>query len=122
MNTHANDENEIRFPVFCKIYGVSDPDFQGALAQTAADDHLQIVATDEAVFVYNIPIHRLLGRVSDELARKLKARFGKDLCLDAIVEKRTGGNGGLFGCNIRIFETSNMMKSARDNPLPPLPQ
>ena len=121
MSKYANEKNKIEFPVFCKIYGVSDPDFQGALAQTVAGDHLQIVATNSAVFVYNIPIHRVLGRLQEELARKLQARFGESFCLDAIVENRTGGNGVLFGCNIRIFETANMMKSARNNPLPPIP-
>ena len=117
MSIFTRKKQDSIFPIFCKLYGVSDPDYQGALAQTAESDHLQIVATERSVFVYSIPLNRVLGRLNDKVSETLKTTLGAEFCIDGIVENRTGGNGRLFGCNIRILGTRNMLKATRNIPL-----
>lgn len=108
---------KLSFPVFCKLHGVAQPYYQGAIAQSSAGDELQIVHRPTAerpycVCVYSIEIHRILGYLDERLSQKLVYLFGKDFCRDAEVANVTGGppEYSYFGCNIRIAETQNMMR------------
>lgn len=110
----------LRFPVACKLRGVSAQDLQGAIIQSQPLDELQIVHCPSAeypfgVAVYSIPLNRLLGYLDEGLSKKLVYVFGKGFCRDGEIIKRTGGTGGeYYGCNIRIFESMEMMKDCED--------
>ena len=107
--------NDLYFPIFCKVYNVREKDRQAALAQTRDGDHLQIVLTREGALVYSIPLNRVLGQLRYELFRALLEERKDAPCLDAIVDRRTGGeNGKYFGCNIRIYSTANMLRGTKD--------
>ena len=105
----------VRFPVRCKLHRVSAQEIQGALAQSQPLDELQIVhcPTPQAplrVIVYSIPLNRVLGYIKEELAEKLVYALGEEFCLDGEIANRTGGkNGEYYGCNIRIFDTMELM-------------
>lgn len=110
----------LHFPVPCKLRGVSATELQGALIQSEPLDELQIVHCPSVKFpfgvaVYSIPLNRLLGYIDELLAEKLVYAFGEGFCLDGEIAKRTGGNDGeYYGCNIRIFESMEMMKDCED--------
>ena len=106
--------DKLRFPIFCKLYKVSSKARQATLSQTRDGDHLQIVVTDAEVLVYSIPLNRILGGLREDLADKLRVFCKNKPCLDGIVDKRTGGNEGkLFGCNIRMYPTANMLRGTK---------
>ncbi len=112
---------DLSFPIFCKAHGVKNVNYQGALAQTRIGDRLQIVHVPlpnypQNVYVYSIPLNRLLGYLHKRLAEKLVYAFGKHFCLDAVVENRTGGTKTYptFGCNLRVFHTTQMLVDVKD--------
>ncbi len=114
-------KSRLTFPLSCKIHGVKSPDRQGALAQSRQGDRLQLVHRAEEnhpfnVYVYSVELNRILGYLDAVLAEKLVYVFGKGLCLDGKIEKRTGGapEYKYIGCNIKIFETTNMMNDCND--------
>ena len=79
-------------------------------------DELQLVhiALDEFpfnVYVYSIELNRILGYLEETLAKKLVLVFGQGFCLDGRISEITGGppEYEYFGCNIRVFDTMNMM-------------
>ena len=111
----------IIFPVFCKIHGVTSPDRQGALAQSGTGDELQLVHVPLEkypfnVYVYSVPLNRVLGYLDEILAEKLVYLFGKGFCRDGEIEAVTGGppQYTYFGCNIRIMESAVLMKDCED--------
>ena len=111
----------LSFPVFCKVHGVKSPDRQGALAQSRAQDRLQLVHSAEEnypfnVYVYSVELNRILGYLDAVLAEKLVYVFGKGLCLDGKIEKITGGKPryDYFGCNISILQTTSIMQNYDD--------
>ncbi len=107
--------NKLCFPIFCKLYNVSDKERQSALSQSREGDHLQVVLTDERALVYSIPLNRILGDLREDLYEKLRRTRKNEPCLDAIIDKRTGGaQGKYFGCNIRVYPTANMMRGLKD--------
>ena len=106
----------LEFPVCCKAHGVGKRERQGALAQSRSGDELQLVhiALDEFpfnVYVYSIELNRILGYLEETLAKKLVLVFGQGFCLDGRISEITGGppEYEYFGCNIRVFDTMNMM-------------
>ena len=107
---------ELYLPLYCKVHGVATPERQGALAQTRAGDRLQIVHVPlpdypNNIYVYSIPLNRVLGYLQGELAKKLVKAFGENLCLDGVVENTTGGKPGEFiGCNLCIFPSMRYME------------
>lgn len=110
----------LRFPIVCKLRGVSARELQGALIQSEPLDELQIVHCPSENFpfgvaVYSIPLNRLLGYIDEELSEKLVYAFGEGFCRDGEIAKRTGGtDGGYYGCTIRIFESMEMMEEYED--------
>ena len=112
---------KLSLPVYCKIHGVTKADRQGALAQTRPGDKLQVVHVPlenfpENAYVYSIPLNRVLGYLHTGLADKLLQVFGKNFCLDAVVENRTGGEktDEFLGCNICIFDATTYMEEEKD--------
>ena len=109
----------IYFPILCKAHGVTFSDRQGALAQSHAGDKLQLVHVAKEnhpfnVYVYSIPLNRILGYLEKGLSKKLVKLFKKGFCLDGAIEKITGETHSVFGCNLRIFDTQTMMSNVHD--------
>ncbi|MFQ7078910.1 MAG: hypothetical protein ACLRL0_07990 [Christensenellaceae bacterium] len=106
---------DLRVPVCCKAHGVSFADRQGALAQSRSGDELQLVQVPvenypHNVYIYSIELNRILGYLEKNLSDRLTSVFGKGFCLDGQISEITGGPPyPYFGCNIRIFETMEMM-------------
>ena len=102
---------ELSFPVFCKLRGVKNPDYQGAIIQSRVGDLLQLVHTPSPqaynrVYAYSITLHRILGYLHESLAERLIYVFGKDFCRDGVIENITGETNETRGCNIRILTTA----------------
>ena len=109
----------LTFPLLCKAHGVKNPDAQGAIAQSKAGDKLQLVHFPKEnypnnVYVYSIPLNRILGYLEERLSQKLVKLFQKDFCIDGTIEKITGENHTIRGCNLRIFDTRVMMSDVHD--------
>ena len=110
----------LNFPIYCKVHGSKTPDRQGAIAQCATGDRLQLVHVPQKkhpfnMFVYNVELNRVMGFIKHSFAKKLVKTFGKGTCLDAMIENITGGTPfEYFGCNIRVFETQSMMADTED--------
>ncbi|MBQ8295903.1 MAG: hypothetical protein IJX87_05670 [Clostridia bacterium] len=109
------------FPHSCKIHGVKNPDRQGALAQSGDGDELQIVHVPIEnypfnVYVYSIPLNRVLGRLENRLSEQLVYIFGKGFCRDGEIEDILGGapDYDYFGCRIRILLSRTMMNDCDD--------
>ena len=111
----------LEFPILSKVNGVGSGDRQGALAQSAQGDGLQIVHTPlkkypHNTYVYSISLNRVLGYLDKELSQKLQYVFGDGFCLDGELCERLGGppQYDYFGCNICIFDTKTLMKDVDD--------
>jgi len=110
----------LQFPLYCKIHGVKDSDRQGALAQSRKGDRLQFVHIPKErfpynIYVYSIPLNRVLGYLDEKLSAKLVYVFKKNFCRDAVITEVTGGKPHPYlGCNICLFETLDMMKDCED--------
>ena len=111
---------KLYFPLFCKVKGVKNPAYQGALAQSQNGDKLQLVHLPSEqypfdVFVYSVNLNRVLGYLEKELAEKLVKLFGENFCRDGVIYRVIGGgNYKYFGCQILIFETMDMMQNVQD--------
>ena len=110
---------EIAFPIACKVHGVKIATGQGAIAQSKTGDKLQLVHVPKEnfpynVYVYSIPLNRVLGYLDERLSQKLVKLFGKEFCIDVVIEKITGENHPVRGCNLRIFDTRKMMLDVHD--------
>lgn len=108
------------FPVEDEVFRCFSADFQGALAQSLANDRLQIVhvrlAPDRfAAFVYSISLNRLLGEIGKQLTQDLLKFFGKGFCLDGEIVKLYKDEQGKFRCVARIFATTEMMRPYLDD-------
>lgn len=107
---------ELSMPCAAHLFGVSNPDSQGALAQSRNGDALQIVHVPTErfphnVYAYSIELNRILGYLDRLLAKSLCEVFGKGFCLDARVDELYGGNDGEeFGAQIVIFKTTSLMR------------
>lgn len=106
----------ISLPLLTTVYGVSNPNSQGALAQSRVDDQLQIVHTPTErhkhnVYVYSIELNRILGYIEKELAKGLVAVFGNGFCLDAVIEEIVGGTNETdpFGAQIIVLQSTSFM-------------
>lgn len=109
----------LTFPVLCKAHGVKNADAQGAIVQSKVGDTLQLVHLPKEnypnnVYVYSIPLNRVLGYLEERLSKKLVKLFGKEFCIDGAVENITGENYAVRGCNLRIFDTRVMMSDVHD--------
>ena len=109
----------LTFPIFCKAHGVKNADAQGAIAQSKAGDTLQLVHLPKEnyphnVYVYSIVLNRILGYLDERLSQKLVKLFKKGFCIDGAIEKITGENHAVRGCNLRIFDTRVMMSDVHD--------
>lgn len=107
------------FPLFCKVHGVKNADAQGAIAQSQAGDKLQLVHLPKEnypynVYVYSIPLNRILGYLDERLSEKLVKLLGKGFCIDGAIENVTGAEYAVRGCNLRVFDTRVMMADVRD--------
>jgi len=115
-------KNGVSFPLYCKIHGVKRLNYQGALLQSREQDELQLVhiPTNDFpynVYVYSIPLNRILGYLHNGLSQKLVNIFGEGFCRDGVIENLTGGNKlgyKYVGCNIRILETMKNMQFVDD--------
>ena len=110
---------KLTFPIACKVHGVKIAANQGAIAQSKAGDTLQLVHIAKEnypnnVYVYSIPLNRILGYLDEGLSQKLVKLFGKEFCIDGVIEKITGENHAVRGCNLRIFDTRVMMANVHD--------
>ena len=110
----------LNFPIYCKIHGVRTCDRQGAIAQCATGDRLQLVHVPQPrypfnMFVYNVELNRVLGYHDHSFSKKLVKTLGKGVCIDGVIENVTGGTPfKYYGCNIRVYETSFMMSDTDD--------
>ncbi len=109
----------LTFPLVCKAHGVKTAVNQGAIAQSKSGDKLQLVHVPQEnyphnVYVYSIPLNRILGYLNEGLCKKLVKLFGKGFCTDGVIEKITGDNHTLRGCNLRIYDTREMMADVDD--------
>lgn len=112
----------VQFPLYCKIHGVKRAEHQGALLQSREKDELQLVHSPTRefpynVYVYSIPLNRILGYLHNELSEKLVKIFGENFCRDGVIENLTGGKTVGYkyvGCNIRILETMTSMQYVED--------
>lgn len=107
------------FPVLCKVHGVKNGDSQGAIAQSKSGDKLQLVHIPKEkypfnVYVYSIPLNRVLGYLENGLSKKLVKLFKKGFCIDGVIENITGKNQAVRGCNLRVFDTRVMMLDVED--------
>ncbi len=110
---------KLSFPIPCKVHGVKTATGQGAIAQSKSGDKLQLVHLPKEnypnnVYVYSIPLNRILGYLDEGLSQKLVKLFGKEFCSDGVIEKITGKNHTVRGCNLRIFDTRTMMSNVHD--------
>lgn len=110
---------EIAFPIACKVHGVKRAANQGAIVQSKSGDKLQLVHVPKErfpynVYVYSIPLNRVLGYLDERLSQKLVKLFRKGFCIDGAIEKITGENHAVRGCNLRIFDTCEMMSYVHD--------
>ena len=110
---------KLSFPIPCKAHGVKNADRQGAIAQSKSGDKLQLVHLPKEnypnnVYVYSIPLNRILGYLDEGLSQKLVKLFGKEFCIDGTIEKITGENHAIRGCNLRVFDTREMMSNVHD--------
>ena len=109
----------ISFPLYCKAHGVKSADYQGAIAQSHANDKLQITHSPvegypHNVYVYSIELNRVLGYLQERLAKKLVELFGNGFCRDALISEITGGGEYKYrGCNLVIFETMSFMQDTQ---------
>ena len=111
----------LSFPLRTKLHGVTSHDRQGALAQSAAADELQIVHSPlkrypHNAYVYSITLNRVLGYLDKELAQKLLAVFGEGYCLDGEIKAVTGGTHEhkYFGCILYIYDSKDMLSHVDD--------
>ena len=108
------------FPIACKIHSVTKSDRQGALAQSRTGDKLQLVHSAVEnypfnVYVYSIPLNRVLGYLDPVLAEKLVYLFRRGFCIDGVIEEVTGGAPyPYFGCNIRILQSADFLRAQTD--------
>ena len=115
-------EQKIAFPVYCKIHGVKRRDAQGALAQSREGDKLQLVHIPIKdypynVYVYSVPLNRVLGYLESKLSQKLVNVFGEGFCRDGEITTLTGGmrmGYQYMGCNICILKTMRYMQNCED--------
>ena len=112
---------ELQFPVYCKLRGVKQHNRQGALAQTCAEDGLQLVHVPlqdypHNVYAYSIPLNRVLGYLEEDLAKDLIAELGKGFCVDGRVRTLLGGppKYKYYGCAIRIYKTKTLMQNTEE--------
>lgn len=111
----------LTFPIVSKINGVTSADRQGALAQSAQGDDLQIVHTPlkkypHNTYIYSISLNRVLGYLDKELSKKLQYVFGDGFCLDGEIREMLGGSPeyDYFGCSIYVYDTKELMKNVDD--------
>ena len=112
---------KLQFPVYCKLRGVKQHNRQGALAQTCAEDGLQLVHVPlqnypHNVYAYSIPLNRVLGYLEEDLAKDLIAELGKGFCVDGQVRTLLGGppKYKYYGCAIRIYKTKTLMQNTEE--------
>ena len=112
---------KLSFPIYCRLRGVKKPVRQGALAQSSAEDGLQIVHVPlkdypHNVYVYSIPLNRILGYLDEETAKDLLAEFGEEFCVDGRIRTMLGGppKYKYYGCAIRIYNTKNLMAGVEE--------
>ena len=111
----------LSFPIYCRLRGVKKPVRQGALAQSSAEDGLQIVHVPlkdypHNVYVYSIPLNRILGYLDEKTAKDLLAEFGEEFCVDGRIRAMLGGppKYKYYGCAIRIYNTKNLMAGVEE--------
>ena len=111
----------LQFPVYCKLHGVKRANRQGALAQSHAEDGLQLVHVPlkdypNNVYAYSIPLNRVLGYLEEDLAKDLIAELGEGFCVDGRIRTLLGGppKYKYYGCAIRILNTKTLMQSTED--------
>ena len=112
---------KLSFPIYCRLRGVKKPVRQGALAQSSAEDGLQIVHVPlkdypHNVYVYSIPLNRILGYLDEETAKDLLAEFGEEFCVDGRIRAMLGGppKYKYYGCAIRIYNTKKLMAGVEE--------
>lgn len=107
----------LQFPIFTRAHGVKNPDYQGALAQSADGDELQVVHLPlpdypHNTYLYSIPLNRIIGYVEKEIAEKLVFAFGEGFCLDGEIYDLVGGYPYKYwGCRIFIYDDKTMMEN-----------
>lgn len=111
----------LQFPVYCKLHGVKKPNRQGALAQSHAEDGLQIVHVPlkdypNNVYAYSIPLNRVLGYLDEALAKDLILELGEGFCVDGRIRTLLGGppKYKYYGCAIRIHNTKSLMAGVEE--------
>lgn len=112
----------LSLPLEATVFGVSNPLSQGALAQSRAEDKLQIVHTPSEklphnVYVYSIELNRILGHLTADLSKALISVFGNGFCLDGEIAEIVGEGTVIspFGVQIVIRATTTYMQPYIEN-------
>ena len=107
----------ISLPCQTRVFGSSNLNAQGALAQSREGDLLQVVHTPTErhaynVYVYSIELNRVLGYLDKDLAKSLVSIFGNGFCLDAQIDEIIGSDAKTdpFVADIVIFKTTTFME------------
>lgn len=107
----------LTFPVLTKIHGVKTQDRQGALAQSASGDKLQLVHValpdyPYNVYVYSVTLNRILGYLDVTIAKNLFLVFGDGFCLDGTLDDILGGPPLKYrGARVRIYDDNVFMQN-----------
>ncbi len=105
------------FPVYTKLHGVKNADFQGALAQSRAQDKLQLVHVPlpeypHNTYAYSITLNRVLGYLDKDLSEKLVFVFGAGFCLDGELDEIVGGPPMQYwGARLLVFDDNVFMEN-----------
>lgn len=112
---------KLQFPIYCKLHGVKRANRQGALAQSHAEDGLQLVHVPlkdypHNVYAYSIPLNRVLGYLEEDLAKDLIAELGEGFCVDGRIRAMLGGppKYKYYGCAIRIYNAKTLMQNTEE--------
>lgn len=106
----------VSFPYVCRLRDDQNPAFRGARFAAREGDELQIVhlpsaETPHAVFVYSVPLNRVLGQLSKRSAETLVKLFGKNFCADGELHARKEKDGD-FHVELLVFNRLSLMKDA----------
>ena len=106
----------ISFPFPCRLKNDVSVEFCGARHQSREGDELQIVHLHSpeaplAVFVYSVPLNRVLGQLTKHASQTLIKAFGKGFCVDGELHARIQ-DGEDFRIELLVFNRQSLMNNA----------
>lgn len=106
----------ISFPYACRLRDDKNFTFRSARFESQEGDELQIVHLQNpelphSVFVYSVPLNRVLGQLTERSAKTLISLFGKGFCVDGELHARMR-LGEDFRIELLVFDRQSLMKNA----------